>query len=665
MRLRAAVGFCLALMTMPAVAQTRPPVEAFARLPAYDQVRMSPDGKHIAIMQARDGVPAVVIYDVNAGKDAKPSLVASSDWIIESIQWAKNDRLALNVKKFFKAPDDDKVRTWMRQLTVDVSGHNAVVLNHNQATLDNNVNDGGIVDVDLDDPDKIFVPLYRLNAVAGFSSGYGADADEDFKFDLLSVDVHTGESHSFMPGSTGTIAWYMDGHGRVLARIDRTKRPLKDHLRFYDGNDWHDAGVFDASGDKGSGLLGLSDDGESIVFQQYNAQDMVAMVAEPLNKNGADVPIFSNPQYDLDHDLEDEWTGRVIGAAYADDRMEYVYFDSKLEALQRGLELAFPGLSVHAESSDLARQNMIVSVVGPKTPLTYYLLDRAKHSADAISSSYPGLQPSDLGDVKPYPYKARDGLDIHAYLTLPPGSAGKNLPLVVMPHGGPDARDMLSFDWQGQFFANRGYAVFQPNYRGSSGYGRKFTEAGLQQWGLKMQDDITDGVKKLIADGVVDPKRICIVGGSYGGYAALAGATFTPDLYACAVSYAGISDLPAVMRSETSDYGQYSQTISFWQSRIGSPYDDSEQLRATSPARHADQVKCPVLLMHGEGDTTVRIKQSELEYDALLEAKKNVQFIRIPGEDHYFTRASSRAQFLTEVEKFLAAHIGTTSTASN
>jgi len=343
--------------------------------------------------------------------------------------------------------------------------------------------------------------------------------------------------------------------------------------------------------------------------------------------------------------------------------MEHVYFDPKLESLQRGLEKAFPGLSVHAVSSDLTRQTVIVATEGPKNPLTYYLLDRATHSAATIASSYPDLQPSDLGDMKPHPYKARDGLDIHAYLTLPPGNADKNLPLVVMPHGGRDARDVLGFDWIGQFFANRGYAVFQPNYRGSSGYGHKFTEAGLQQWGLKMQDDITDGVKKLIADGTVDPKRVCIVGASYGGYAALAGATFTPDLYACAVSFAGISDLPKVLQSERVENGQGSQAMSFWLSRIGSQYADSEQLRATSPARHAEQVKCPILLMHGEGDTTVRIAQSELMYDALQSAHKDVQFVRFPGEDHYFTLASTRARFLGEVEKFLAAHIGATATA--
>jgi dipeptidyl aminopeptidase/acylaminoacyl peptidase len=654
------------VITTPALAQTRPPVEAFARLPAYDAPRLSPDGKHFAIIQAVKGLPAAIIYDLS-GAGAKPAAIGSDDWIVADIEWAKNDRLAVSAKKSYEVPGDDRVRTWVRQFTVSVSGGDAAILNHNQLSLNANVTGAGIIDSDLDDPDKIFVPLFRYNFLNEDSHAAGRSPDEidNFQLDLLVVDARTGDSHSFMAGNPNTVAWYMDGHGHVVARIDRTKHPLEDHLKFYDGADWHDAGTFDATADKGSGLVGLSEDGKSAVFQGYNDQGFLAVTTASLAKPGDRSLLFANEHYDIDDELEDEWTGRVVGARYADDRMQYVFFDGAREALQRGLELAFPGVSAHAVSSDSARDRVIVEVEGPKKPVTYYYLDRTTHQAEMIAASYPELSEADLGEMKPYPYKARDGLDIHAYVTLPPGSVGKNVPLVVMPHGGPDARDALGFDWMAQFFANRGYAVFQPNYRGSSGYGAKFTDAGLQQWGLKMQDDITDGVKKLIADGIVDPKRVCIVGASYGGYAALAGATFTPDLYACAVSDAGISDLPVALQTERNDFGRDSSVVSFWTSRIGSAYDDSDKLRATSPARHADQVKCPVLLMHGEGDTTVRIKQSEIEYDALMAAKKNVQFIRVPGEDHYFTRASTRAQFLTEVEKFLAAHIGTTSTASN
>ena len=208
------------------------------------------------------------------------------------------------------------------------------------------------------------------------------------------------------------------------------------------------------------------------------------------------------------------------------------------------------------------------------------------------------------------------------------------------------------------FLANRGYAVLQPNFRGSSGYGVKFLEAGYGQWGLKMQDDVTDGVKKLIEDGIVDPKRICIVGGSYGGYAALAGAAFTPDLYACAASWAGVSDLGEFLRTRSQDYGRDSAMISSWTRFIGDRYDNSAKLDAASPANNAARIKCPVLLMHGTADSTVRINQSEIMRRALERAGKKVEYIEFDKETHYMETADTRIRALKELERFLAVNIG-------
>src|SRR5271170_6482191 len=282
------MGFCLVLITTPALAQTRPPVEAFAHLPAFAQPRISPDGKHVAIVQARNGLPVVVIYELGAPRGTKPSVVTDEDWIIESIRWAKNDRLALNVKKSYVAPFDDKVRTWIRELTVTITGGDPVVLNNNQRTLGNNVVDAGFLDVDLDDPDKVFLPLYRYDIVPW-----------SFRLDLLEANAHTGESHSFMAGAPDTVAWYMDGHGHVVARIDETVHPLLDHLKFYDGDDWHDAGVFDATADKGTGLIGLSQDGKSAVFRSYNERGFRALTTTLLAKPGDRSPLFANEQYDV------------------------------------------------------------------------------------------------------------------------------------------------------------------------------------------------------------------------------------------------------------------------------------------------------------------------------------------------------------------------------
>ncbi len=234
----------------------------------------------------------------------------------------------------------------------------------------------------------------------------------------------------------------------------------------------------------------------------------------------------------------------------------------------------------------------------------------------------------------------------------------RNLPAVIFPHGGPVDRDGLEFDWWAQFMASRGYAVLQPNFRGSSGYGVAFRDAGNGEWMGKVQNDIEDGVRKLIADGIADPKRICIVGASFGGYAALAGATFKPDLYACAVSYAGPSDLSLLLDHMADATGNNSVPISIWEARMGAKRSDTDKLDAMSPASHAIQVKIPVLLMHSDQDITVPIEQSEAEDTVLQRAGKSVQFVTLAGDDHYLSLGGTRIRLLKEIDRFLAAHIG-------
>jgi len=269
--------------------------------------------------------------------------------------------------------------------------------------------------------------------------------------------------------------------------------------------------------------------------------------------------------------------------------------------------------------------------------------------------AYPNLTSADLGEMKPYPYTARDGLNIHAYLTLPPGKEAKNLPTVILPHGGPEDRDRMRFDWLAQFLASRGYAVLQPNFRGSSGYGWDFIKAGDGEWAGKVQYDVQDGVKKLIADGIADPKKICIMGGSYGGYMALAGATFSPDLYACAISFAGLADLAKQFYSGSSFE---SESMSVWERRMGASRSDTKKMDALSPAEHAELVKAPILLLHSDKDVTVPIEQSKAEANALKRAGKDVLFVTMEGDDHHLSYAETRIRMLQETEKFLAAHIG-------
>jgi len=625
----------------------QPPVEAFGNLPEMRNPQLSPDGKHFAVIQSVSGRPAAVIYTVNAAPGDKPYVIAPTDWIIQGVQWLKNDRLSVFIKVNRKVGDEQNlVHTWSRAVSVDITGGNEILLLKDTVNFTNYLDADDIVDRDIDDPTDIFMEHYEYADMRSpgdeASDSKNGHADRNFsRLVLYRVDVRTGKRSRVAVGNYNTRQWIMDGHGHLLARMDQTENPLRDHLFAADGDNWRLVADYDATADKGADITGVADNGTALVRFGQDAQGMRALNRIDL-KNGATSILFSNPKYDAGWPISDPWNDRVIGGAYTDDKVEIQYFDPKLQALQKGLEAAFPDTSAYAVSWNTDLDKLIVKVDSPKKPIEYYYLDRTTHAATKIGSAYPDLHAPDLGSMQSYPYKARDGLEIPAYLTLPPGKPVSALPLIVMPHGGPDARDRIGFDWMAQFFANRGYAVLQPNFRGSWGYGHKFTEAGLHQWGLKMEDDLTDGVKKLVSDGMVDPKRVCIVGGSYGGYAALAGAALTPDVYACAVSFAGVSDLPKVLAEERARNGKNSQTVSFWTSRIGDTWDDSDQLGATSPARQAAKIKCPVLLMHGEGDTTVQIEQSEIMADAMKSAGKPVEFIR----------------FLKETEAFLKKNIG-------
>jgi dipeptidyl aminopeptidase/acylaminoacyl peptidase len=641
--LTAALALACATTTSAFGQSALPPIEAFGRIPAMADPVLSPDGKHVAAIQDDGGRTAAVVYTID-GSGTKPIEIPSPDWNIQLLQWAKNDRLLIYLGKTVRAHYDSGIRPWGRLLAVSQDGTNPVVLFHNIPSFGNNVDISAVTDIDLDDPTHIYLPL--------MTGGYGV-----FKPDLYKVDVQTGDAEKVMNSEPETTGWLMDGHGGVVARMDQNSDTLEEHLNINQDGSWKDGDSFDGTADHNSGIQGLDQDGKSLVMKVYDGSSRAILVKRDL-LGGAETPIFSDPKYDIAGAIFDEWTGRVIGAAYDADSAQYVYFDAAHAAVQKGLKAAFPGSFVNMVSTDRTMNKVIVETSGPAQPPRFYLLDRTTHQAIILGDTYPDLHPADLGDKKPYPYVARDGLPIPAYITLPPGRTAKNLPAIVLPHGGPDARDDMDFDWLSQFLANRGYVVLQPNFRGSSGYGHKYTEAGLHQWGLKIQDDVTDGVKKMIADGIVDPKRVCIFGWSFGGYVALAGAAFTPDLYACAVSMAGVSDLPIILGNEREDSGERSGGLSFWESRIGDPTTDTPRIEATSPARFADKVKCPVLLIHGEGDLTVRINQSEIMQRSLEKAGKTVEFVRIQGDDHYLLHSDTRIQLLTAVERFLRASIG-------
>jgi dipeptidyl aminopeptidase/acylaminoacyl peptidase len=617
-------------------AEAGPSAESFGNLPAAEFARLSPDGKRLAVIKPADNSEKFFFVDLTQ-PNSKPIVVGMQEALAADVIWKSNDRAICIFKGNWNKKRANDVHAWSRAMSVDLTAKKAVLLMNDAPGINLNRNLGGVNDIDLDDPDHVL--MSEVDQV-----------DIEYVFNLYQVDVATGSAHVALLGNRDTIEFLTDGHGKVVGQIDQSYDDLMNHL-YVLGKEVLD---YPSRGGSGFEIAGLTSEANPL-FAVKRATSYGTIGLYRWLPAGFGAALFENPNYDLGDAIQDERTRRVIGVTYTDDTAHYNYFDPAMQRVQDALEKAFPGQSVAIVSKDSAGDAYVVLTDGPKNPPILSLYTPSNHQVSTILETYPDIKPSDLGDVKAYPYQARDGQAIHAYLTLPPGKSPHNLPTVIFPHGGPEDRDsMADFDWWAQFMATRGYAVLQPNFRGSSGYGLNFIKAGDGEWAGKVQYDVQDGVRKLIADGIADPKRICIVGGSYGGYMALAGATFSPDLYNCAISVAGLSDLHRMLETGTTFD---SEVVSVWKRRIGSDVDDSKLLSA-SPANFAGNVKIPILLIHGEKDTTVPIEQSEIESDALKNAGKQVEFVRLAGDDHHLDYAATRIQLLKEIERFLAAHIG-------
>ena len=643
-----------------ASAAAPPPVEAFGNLPAIADVHLSPDGTHFSAIEPVNGRPAVLVFELHPQPGAKPLVYSLEDGNAVDSMWVTNDRLVCIYyeNKYLGGSTGVNLAEIARAVSISISGKRPLMLMKGTPMyLENSTTN--VLGRSADNPNIIYMAAYRANSTGGMDTRF---SNGQWRLNLYSVNVDDNTVDSVESGNIHTAQWIVDQHGHALARVDstgETEQPKsKDTFVVNDAGSWREAAAYDNFAGSVASIDGITFDGTGVVVERWSDDGKRILESLPLKAGEKPAVLFSDAGYDLENALRDEWTGRIIGASFIDDKEVFRYFDPALAHIQKRLEAALPGQTVQISTWDQGRTIFLVTAQDPHNPPGIYLFTPAKGTLEYLMSAYPGLQATDLGDMKPYSYKARDGLDIHAYLTLPPGRDPKMLPTVVFPHGGPDDRDSIRFDWWAQFMASRGYAVLQPNFRGSTGYGEAFRNAGYGQWGRKMQDDVSDGVKKLVADGIADPKRICIVGASYGGYSALAGATFSPDLYACAVSYAGIADVSEIIGQAAGGTGERSPAVRFWEARLGNRYEDEKALRDASPALHADQVRAPILLLHNDADITVPYTQSVREQTALQAVGRHVELVILKGDDHYLNHTAARVRVLQEIERFLAANIG-------
>ena len=456
----------------------------------------------------------------------------------------------------------------------------------------------------------------------------------------------------FRMGTKDTIDFFMNEKGMVIARERYDNEEDLHIIESRVKNKWVEI-YRETTARRTKAFSGVTSDYKSLMFFSYN-NNRKAYFKMSLTDGSIEGPIFSREDKDVESVILS--MNRVVhGVRYSGFTPAYEFFDKKLNARMRGIHKAFPNNYVSVSDFADDWSNILLYIDGIDSSGDYYLYREGNLAY--ISSQRPHLSRAPVNPVVEYNFQTRDGYTIPTLLTYPYSKKRNNLPAIMMPHGGPESYDTKRFDYMAQYFASQGYLVIQPQFRGSTGFGLAHTLAGRGQWGKRMQDDLTDALTILISEGKVDKSRTCIVGASYGGYAALAGATFTPDLYKCAVSINGVSDVERMLKQEKYDFGEDHWVVSYWQDVIANGEIEEEFLKNISPINFVEKVQVPVLLIHGTRDKIVPFRQSKYFVDEMEDADKEVEFVELKKGNHHLSSAENRMKAMKAIDKFLKQHI--------
>jgi dipeptidyl aminopeptidase/acylaminoacyl peptidase len=471
-------------------------------------------------------------------------------------------------------------------------------------------------------------------------------------FDPYTINVETAQLTLMYENKQNYDSWYTDNNG-VIRMATKTDGVNISYL--YRNTDKDTFNLLLTTSFKDGFFPQSFDAANKLVYIISNVgRDKLALVEyDPVAKKEVKV-LYSDPDYEMGSAFYDKKKKVLASVTWISEKREEHFFDKEWKAIYDGLQQQFKGYTVSFAAWDDGMKKGIVAVRSDRLPVKYYVYDFASKKTMEAANPYPWINEKEMAEMKPIVYTSRDGQTIHGYLTLPTGILAKNIPLVVNPHGGPWYRDEWGYNPEVQFLANRGYAVLQMNFRGSTGYGKKFWEASFKEWGKKMQNDITDGVEYLKKEGIADPRRIAIYGGSYGGYATLAGVTFTPDLYACAVDYVGVANLFTFMKSIPPYWKPYLDQFS---EMVGDPVKDSLLLAEASPVLHADQIKTPLFIAQGANDPRVNKNESDQMVAALKKRGIEVEYMVKDNEGHGFRNQNNRYDFYGAMDTFLAKYL--------
>ena len=471
-------------------------------------------------------------------------------------------------------------------------------------------------------------------------------------FDVYNLNTVTGALKMVAenPGKIGY--WVTDHKGQVRAAIESDGLLTKIYTRPNAKAEFKKILEFDYKSDF-SPLLYTYDNKQLYASSNLGRDKSAIVKIDPTTGKELQL-IFEHPEVDVERLSSSDKRKVVTAISYVTWKLQYHFLDKIAEQRHAKLSKQLGDVDIMINSRNKNEDLFTVYATSDKIVGRYYLLDERNDRLTLLYDVAPDLKPEMLAEMKPIDFETRDGLRVHGYLTLPNGSTGKNLPVVVNPHGGPWARDAWEFNPEVQFLANRGYAVLQLNFRGSTGYGKEFFTKSFKQWGQTMQSDITEGVAWLIASGIADPKRIAIYGASYGGYATLAGITYTPDLYACAVDYVGVSNLLTFMNTIPDYWKPY---LIKMQAMVGDPIADKAMLTAYSPVFHVDRIKTPLFVAQGAKDPRVNIDESNQIVEALRKRGVEVEYMVKQDEGHGFHNEENRFEFYEAMEQFLHMHL--------
>ncbi len=601
------------------------PLEDFFKNPEKARYQISPDGKYFSFMAPYEKRMNVFVQEI--GKDSAVRLTSETDRDIAGYFW-KNPSRILYLKD---TGGDENFKLY----GVNIDGSNLKCFTDFPKVRTE------IIDDLYDFPDEVIIGMNKRNPEV---------------FDPYRLNIVTGKMKMLAENPGNIQGWILDHEGKLRAAtaiVDGINTQILYRAKETDAF----KPVLTTNFKESVSPMIFTFDNKNIYAVSNLGRDKSALVVFDIVNGKEMEKIYENPDYDISDVVWSRLNKKLLAVNYESWKQERFYLDDDMKKIYESIQQKLGDYTFNITSETKAEDKFMIRAYSDRSLGGYYVYDKAKDDLQKVADLFTWLKEDELAKMLPVEFMSRDSVKINGYLTLPVGYTmedAKDLPVVVNPHGGPWARDSWGFNPEIQFLANRGYAVLQVNFRGSTGYGRDFWEKSFKQWGLKMQDDITDGTNWLIKQGIADPKRIAIYGGSYGGYATLEGLVKEPDLYAAGVDYVGVSNLFTFMKTIPP---YWKPMLDMMYEMVGNPVADSAQFVATSPAMNADKIKSPLFVAQGKNDPRVNKDESDQMVDALKKRGIVVEYMVKDNEGHGFHNEENRFDFYRAMEKFLGEHL--------